>query len=137
MEQMSLFSEEVNMGMPLASRLRPEKLDDYIGQEHLVARGKVLRRMLEKDMISSMIFWGPPGVGKTTLARIIANMTRASFIDFSAVTSGIREIKDVMKQAESGQLPDMSGSGAPLGSIGHFSETLGKCIDRYNSVFVG
>ncbi len=104
MEQMSLFSEEVNMGMPLASRLRPEKLDDYIGQEHLVARGKVLRRMLEKDMISSMIFWGPPGVGKTTLARIIANMTRASFIDFSAVTSGIREIKDVMKQAESGRI---------------------------------
>lgn len=104
MEQMSLFSEEVNMSMPLASRLRPEKLDDYIGQEHLVGQGKVLRRMLEKDMISSMIFWGPPGVGKTTLARIIANMTRASFIDFSAVTSGIKEIKDVMKQAESGRM---------------------------------
>lgn len=101
MEQLSLFSEEVNMSAPLASRLRPRTLDDYIGQEHLVGPGRVLRQILEKDMISSMIFWGPPGVGKTTLARIIAQMTQASFIDFSAVTSGIREIKDVMRQAES------------------------------------
>lgn len=100
MEQLSLFSEEMNLSAPLASRLRPQMLDDYIGQEHLVGKGKILRRMLEKDMLSSMIFWGPPGVGKTTLARIIANMTCASFIDFSAVTSGIKEIKEVMKQAE-------------------------------------
>lgn len=100
MEQLSLFSEEMNLSAPLASRLRPQMLDDYIGQEHLVGKGKILRRMLEKDMLSSMIFWGPPGVGKTTLARIIANMTYASFIDFSAVTSGIKEIKEVMKQAE-------------------------------------
>ena len=104
MEQLSLFSEEINRNAPLASRLRPETLDDYIGQQHLVGEGKVLRRMLDKDMISSMIFWGPPGVGKTTLARIIARRTRASFIDFSAVTSGIKEIKDVMKQAESDRL---------------------------------
>ena len=68
--QMSLFQEQVNMSSPLASRLRPETLDDYVGQEHLVGKGKVLRQMIEKDMISSMIFWGPPGVGKTTLARI-------------------------------------------------------------------
>ncbi|MCI9203689.1 MAG: replication-associated recombination protein A, partial [Lachnospiraceae bacterium] len=104
MEQLSLFSEEVNMSAPLASRVRPGTLNDYIGQEHLLGPGKVLRRMLEKDLISSMIFWGPPGVGKTTLARIIANMTRSSFIDFSAVTSGIKEIKEVMKQAESSRL---------------------------------
>ena len=104
MEQLTLFSQEVNMSAPLASRLRPETLNDYIGQEHLVGPGKVLRRMLEKDMISSMIFWGPPGVGKTTLARIIAHTTRASFIDFSAVTSGIKEIKDVMKQAENDRM---------------------------------
>ena len=77
--QMSLFQEQVNMSSPLASRLRPETLDDYVGQEHLVGKGKVLRQMIEKDMISSMIFWGPPGVGKTTLARIIAHMTHASY----------------------------------------------------------
>lgn len=104
MEQLSLFSKEVNMNAPLASRLRPQTLDDYIGQEHLVGKGKILRQMLNKDMISSMIFWGPPGVGKTTLARIIAHMTRSSFTDFSAVTSGIKEIKDVMKQAENDRL---------------------------------
>ncbi len=104
MEQLSLFSEEVNMSAPLASRLRPQTLDDYIGQEHLVGKGKVLRQMLETDRISSMIFWGPPGVGKTTLARIIAHMTRSSFIDFSAVTSGIREIKEVMRQAENDRM---------------------------------
>lgn len=104
MEQLSLFSEEVNISAPLASRLRPQTLDDYIGQEHLVGKGKILRQMLDKDMISSMIFWGPPGVGKTTLARIIAHMTRSSFVDFSAVTSGIKEIKDVMRQAENDRM---------------------------------
>lgn len=105
--QMSLFQEQVNMSSPLASRLRPETLDDYVGQEHLVGKGKVLRQMIEKDMISSMIFWGPPGVGKTTLARIIAHMTHASFIDFSAVTSGIKEIKEVMKRAEDSRMMGM------------------------------
>ena len=104
MEQLSLFTQEVNLSAPLASRLRPQILDDYIGQEHLVGKGKVLRQMLEKDMISSMVFWGPPGVGKTTLARIIAHTTRSSFIDFSAVTSGIKEIKEVMKQAENDRM---------------------------------
>lgn len=100
MEQLSLFEDERNRLTPLANRLRPETLDDYIGQEHLVGEGRVLRRMLEKDVIASMIFWGPPGVGKTTLARIIAKKTHAAFVDFSAVTSGMKEIKEVMKQAE-------------------------------------
>lgn len=104
MEQLSLFAEEINRNAPLASRLRPQSLDDYVGQEHLVGKGKALRQMLEKDMITSMIFWGPPGVGKTTLARIIANVTYSSFIDFSAVTSGIKEIKEVMKQAENDRM---------------------------------
>ena len=89
---------------PLADRMRPETLEDYIGQEHLLGKGKILRQMLEKDMIPSMIFWGPPGVGKTTLARIIANRTQSNFVNFSAVTSGIREIKDIMKQADEGRI---------------------------------
>lgn len=101
MEQLSLFdTPHTSLNDPLASRLRPATLDEYIGQEHLLGKGKILRQLIEKDMVSSMIFWGPPGVGKTTLARIIANTTRSSFIDFSAVTSGIKEIKDVMKKAE-------------------------------------
>lgn len=104
MEQLSLFSQEADRIAPLASRLRPETLDDYVGQKHLLGKGKVLKNMLDRDLVSSMIFWGPPGVGKTTLARIIANMTHSSFVDFSAVTSGIKEIKDVMKQAENDRL---------------------------------
>lgn len=99
MEQMSLFDDR-KVYAPLASRLRPESLDDFIGQEHLLGQGKMLRQLIERDQISSMIFWGPPGVGKTTLASIIAGHTKTDFINFSAVTSGIKEIKEVMVQAE-------------------------------------
>lgn len=98
MEQMTLFDRE--MPQPLAARLRPQSLDEYAGQMHLLGKGKVLRRLIESDQVSSMIFWGPPGVGKTTLARIIAGRTKSAFIDFSAVTSGIKEIRTVMEQAE-------------------------------------
>ena len=98
MEQQTLFSGDSTR--PLAARLRPQTLSEFAGQTHLLGPGKVLRRLIEHDQISSMIFWGPPGVGKTTLARIIANQTKATFIDFSAVTSGIKEIKQVMQQAE-------------------------------------
>ena len=98
MQQTTLF--EQNTPQPLAARLRPRTLEEYVGQTHLLGPGKVLRRLIESDQISSMIFWGPPGVGKTTLARIIANRTKAAFIDFSAVTSGIKEIRTVMQQAE-------------------------------------
>lgn len=114
MEQMSLFElshdfdtnpgageqEAVDFTMPLASRLRPRSLEDFVGQEHLLGPDKMLRQLIERDQISSMIFWGPPGVGKTTLASIIAGRTKSAFINFSAVTSGIKEIKEVMQQAE-------------------------------------
>ena len=98
MDQQTFFGGEAPA--PLAARLRPETLDDFVGQRHLLGPGKVLRRLIETDGVSSMIFWGPPGVGKTTLAHIIAKRTKAEFIDFSAVTSGIKEIRAVMQQAE-------------------------------------
>ena len=85
---------------PLAARIRPKSLDEFAGQEHLIAPGKILRRIIDSDRIPSMIFWGPPGVGKTTLASIIARKTQAEFINFSAVTSGIKDIREVMKQAD-------------------------------------
>lgn len=99
MEQLSLFDTQIKYA-PLADRLRPKTLEEYVGQSHLLGQGKMLRRFMEQDQMSSMIFWGPPGVGKTTLARILAGKTRADFVDFSAVTSGIKEIKEVMARAE-------------------------------------
>ncbi len=89
---------------PLAERLRPTSIDEIVGQDHLLGKGKILRNMIESDKVPSMIFWGPPGVGKTTIAKVIANMTKADFITFSAVTSGIKEIKTVMEEAEKNRL---------------------------------
>ena len=103
MKQQTLFDQN-DAAAPLAERLRPQTLDEIVGQEHLLGKGKILRRLIENDSISSMIFWGPPGVGKTTLARVIASQTKAQFIDFSAVTSGIKEIRAVMQQAEENRL---------------------------------
>lgn len=102
---MSLFDaapieSRPDRGRPLAERMRPETLDEFVGQEHVLGPGKPLRVQIEKDQLSSLILWGPPGVGKTTLARLIARLTRCDFVPFSAVLSGIREIKEVMATAE-------------------------------------
>ncbi len=101
---MSLFQaipdRESKGGRPLADRMRPRTLDEFVGQEHILAPGKPLRLQIERDDPGSIIFWGPPGVGKTTLAQIIAHVTKAEFIEFSAVLSGIKEIKQVMADAE-------------------------------------
>lgn len=99
-KQGSIFDEQIKKNSPLADRMRPRNLDEFVGQDHLLGKGKILRRLIETDRIKSMILWGPPGVGKTTLAKIIANKTKAKFETFSAVLSGIKEIKEVMKQAE-------------------------------------
>ena len=103
MSQINLF-EDHPVSTPLPSRHRPTTLDEFVGQKHLVGEGMILRQMIQRDDISSMIFWGPPGVGKTTLARIIANQTKSEFVDFSAVTSGIKEIKEVMAHADQSRL---------------------------------
>lgn len=105
MNQLSMFDSEFTentapMTAPLADRMRPQRLEEYVGQTHLLGEGKLLRRILQQEHIPSMIFWGPPGVGKTTLAKIIANQMKSGFVNFSAVTSGIKEIKEIMKQAE-------------------------------------
>ena len=102
MEQQTLLNAALRE--PLAARLRPETIDEVVGQGHLLGPNRILRRIIEQDAVSSMIFWGPPGVGKTTLAHVIANQTKAKFINFSAVTSGIKEIRTVMQQADENRM---------------------------------
>src|SRR6188768_2548894 len=101
---MSLFNDEPApvdpKTVPLAERMRPRSMDEIVGQDDLVAPGRPLREMIDRDLLQSIILWGPPGTGKTTLARLIADLTKAEFLAFSAVLSGIKEVKDVMTTAE-------------------------------------
>src|SRR5208283_5349419 len=98
--EMNLFEAASSEGRPLAERMRPATLDHFIGQEHILGPGKPLRAQIDRDALTSLILWGPPGVGKTTLAKIIAHLSRCEFVPFSAVLSGIKEIKAVMADAE-------------------------------------
>lgn len=100
LKQTSIFDQDESNNTPLAYRVRPQNLAEFFGQTHLLGHGKVLQELIDNDQLSSMIFWGPPGVGKTTLARIIAAQTQAHFLTFSAVTTSIKEIKSIMKDAE-------------------------------------
>src|ERR1044071_4194433 len=97
-EASSTFDD--GLSRPLADRIRPRTLDEFVGQEKLVGSGRALRRMIEEDRLQSLIFWGPPGTGKTTLASLIAERTAARFVTFSAVSSGIREVREVMSEAD-------------------------------------
>ncbi|MCR5312378.1 MAG: AAA family ATPase, partial [Bacteroidaceae bacterium] len=99
------------MMSPLAERLRPQSIDDYIGQKHLVGEGAVIRRMIEQKRISSFILWGPPGVGKTTLANIIAKTLDVPFFTLSAVTSGVKEVREVIDKAKASRFFGQSESG--------------------------
>jgi len=100
MNRKNVSNHEDHAYSPLAERMRPQTLDDFLGQEHLVGPGKMLRRLIETDQVTSLILWGPPGSGKTTLARIIANATRSRFVFFSAILSGVKDIRQIVKEAE-------------------------------------
>ncbi len=111
------------MAQPLAERLRPRTLDDYIGQKHLVGEGAVLRRMIDAGRISSFILWGPPGVGKTTLAQIIANKLETPFYTLSAVTSGVKDVRDVIEKARSGRFFSQASPILFIDEIHRFSKS--------------
>ena len=111
------------MSEPLAERLRPRTLDDYIGQQHLVGEGAVLRKMIESGRISSFILWGPPGVGKTTLAQIIAHRLETPFYTLSAVTSGVKDVRDVIERAQKGRFFNQSSPILFIDEIHRFSKS--------------
>ncbi len=111
------------MSQPLAERLRPRTLDDYIGQQHLVGEGAVLRKMIDARHISSFILWGPPGVGKTTLAQIVANRLEVPFFTLSAVTSGVKDVRDVIEKAQKGRFFNTSSPILFIDEIHRFSKS--------------
>ena len=111
------------MSQPLAERMRPHSLDEYIGQQHLVGEGAVLRKMIEAGKVSSFILWGPPGVGKTTLAQIIANKLETPFYTLSAVTSGVKDVRDVIERAKGGRFFNNSSPILFIDEIHRFSKS--------------
>src|SRR5690554_2981498 len=111
------------MSTPLAERLRPQNLDEFIGQEHLVGKGAVLRRMIESGRIPSIIFWGPPGVGKTTLANIIANTIKAPFYKLSAINSGVKDVREVIQKAKGTRFFDSAAPILFIDEIHRFSKS--------------
>ena len=111
------------MSQPLAERMRPKCLDDYIGQEHLVGKGAVLRNMIEAGRITSFILWGPPGVGKTTLAQIVASQLKVPFFTLSAVTSGVRDVRDVIEKAKAGRFFNENSPVLFIDEIHRFSKS--------------
>ena len=108
---------------PLAERLRPKSLDEYIGQKHLVGEGCILRKMIESGHISSFILWGPPGVGKTTLAKIIASQVQAPFYTLSAVHSGVKDVRDVIERAKSNRFFSQASPILFIDEIHRFSKS--------------
>ena len=111
------------MSEPLAERMRPRSLDEYVGQRHLVGEGAVLRKMIDAGRISSFILWGPPGVGKTTLAQIIAHRLETPFYTLSAVTSGVRDVRDVIERARSGRFFNSASPILFIDEIHRFSKS--------------
>ena len=119
----NIINFAIIMSEPLAERMRPRTLDDYVGQQHLVGPGAVLRKMIDTGDISSFILWGPPGVGKTTLAQIVANMLQVPFYTLSAVTSGVKDVRDVIERAKSGRFFNSASPILFIDEIHRFSKS--------------
>ena len=119
----TIFAKKKKMSQPLAERLRPRTLDDYIGQSHLVGEGAILRKMIDSGRITSFILWGPPGVGKTTLAQIVATRLEVPFFTLSAVTSGVKDVREVIEKAQNSRFFNTSSPILFIDEIHRFSKS--------------
>ena len=119
----TIFAKKKKMSQPLAERLRPRTLDDYIGQSHLVGEGAILRKMIDSGRITSFILWGPPGVGKTTLAQIVATRLEVPFFTLSAVTSGVKDVREVIEKAQNSRFFNTSSPMLFIDEIHRFSKS--------------